>query len=114
MQYDKVTYTVPVTSGGVTTNNYPTGGFAPKDSPCKISELVAKPANFANNVTVTVSIVDGETGIPIYTSAALSRGTAYPISLSYVIVPGDYFQVITSGDIGATLNTVMIRASLER
>ncbi len=87
MQFDKKTFTVPVTSGGATTNNYPVGGFVPGDSPSLVTRLLVKPANFTNDVTVTVALVDGETGITVQTSAAFSRNTAYSVPVYWIIAP---------------------------
>ncbi len=116
MQFDKKTFTVPVTSGGTTATDYPTDGFVPQDAPAKLHQLFVSVANFANAETVTVALIDGATSQSMYASAGLARNTTYTLNPTngIVIGPGDYFKVTPSGDIGATLQNVTIRMATER
>lgn len=104
MQFDERKFTVPITSGGATTNNYPTGGFTTQDAPSEILMILANSDDFTSGPTYTVGIVDGLTGTIKYVSGAIVHNTKTPLEKSIVIFPGDYIQVITSGDTGGTYN----------
>jgi hypothetical protein len=122
-QFDDPVFTCVITSGGATTNNFPTVGgtkgdgslgFGPGVCPAKVVRIIVKAPNYTNNIPTTVTLVDPVYGT-LWTGTAATCGTTVAASgLDIDIFPNMYFTATPSGDIGAGTKTIQVKVHTER